>query len=278
MKHGKSDTGRRNSSVKDKKPAGYKDKDPTEDTARDTITALATMKGLTKRNKSPKVPTRSEDKKGVDDTDQRRKDSSRKPTLFASQTKEAPESLHYPESRRSTSENSVIQKETELSEKRTEPITSDDTMEQPMAKGCIETINIDNDDKRMLDLGMRLGYFGLRLHDQMEIPETDKLLKIVDQIEERSARVLLDTGCNTYVLSSSFAERNGIPGIKMRPRPVDLAISNARAQLTHKTALLQFRIEKTVIIKSLYFLFHNLMLLLGCPFSDNKRSISQDWK
>ena len=33
-------------------------------------------------------------------------------------------------------------------------------------------------------MDMRLGYFELGLHDQMKIPEVDKLLKIIDQIEE----------------------------------------------------------------------------------------------
>ena len=83
----------------------------------------------------------------------------------------------------------------------------------------------------MSEWDMRLGYFGLGLHDQMEVPEADKLLEVVGQIEGRPARILLDTGCSTYVLSSSFAKRNGIPGIPMRPRPVDLAVSSARAQL-----------------------------------------------
>ena len=33
-------------------------------------------------------------------------------------------------------------------------------------------------------MDMRLGYFGLGLYDQMKISEIDKLLKIIDQIEE----------------------------------------------------------------------------------------------
>ena len=83
------------------------------------------------------MPTRAKDTKGVNDTGQGRKDSLEKRTLTASQTTEAPESLRCPESRRSTSEDSVTQKETELSDKRTEPVTNDNT-EQPMAKDCIK--------------------------------------------------------------------------------------------------------------------------------------------
>jgi hypothetical protein len=67
MKHGKSDTGRRNGLAEDRKPAGCKDKDPVKDMnkARGTIAALTTTEGSTRRNESPKdkKPTRSEDMK-----------------------------------------------------------------------------------------------------------------------------------------------------------------------------------------------------------------------
>src|SRR6266496_1921466 len=114
---------------------------------------------------------------------------------------------------------------------------------------------------------MRLGYFGLGLHDQMEVPEADKLLEVVGQIEGRPAKILLDTGCSTYMLSSSFAKQNGIPGLPMRPWPVDLAVSSARAQLTHKTAPLELRIGKMVITKSLYLLpVPQFDAIVGIPF------------
>src|SRR6266496_5107794 len=114
---------------------------------------------------------------------------------------------------------------------------------------------------------MRLGYFGLGLHDQMEVPEADKLLEVVGQIEGRPAKILLDTGCSTYMLSSSFAKQNGIPGLPMRPWPVDLAVSSARAQLTHKTAPLELRIGKMVITKSLYLVpIPQFDAIVGKPF------------
>ena len=159
-----------------------------------------------------KKPARSKDTNLVDDISKGRKDApvqeSEKRTLAASQTAEAPESLRCPESRKSTPEDNVTQERTELSEKRTKPVISDNT-EQSMAKDCIETVDVDNDEE-MSNMDMRLGYFGLGLHDQMEIPETDKLLEVIGQIEGRSAKILLDTRCSIYVLSSSFAKRNGI--------------------------------------------------------------------
>ena len=145
MKHGQSDTCRRNDSADDRKPARSKDthlldgkgrKDaPVQEMkkARDTIAALATTKGSARRDKSPKIPTRAKGTKGVDDTGQGRKDSLEKRILTASQTEEAPESLRYPESRKSTSEDNVTQR-------------SDNTTEQRMTKGCIETVDVNNDE------------------------------------------------------------------------------------------------------------------------------------
>jgi hypothetical protein len=186
---------------------------------------------------------------------------SEKRTLFVSQKEEASESLRYPESKESTSEDSVTPGRTEPSDSCAEPVTS--TTETSMAKGCIETVEDDNAS----ELEARLGYFGLGLHKQMEVPEADKLLEVVGQIEGRTARILLDTGCSTYVLSSRFAERNGIKGIPMRSRPVDLAVSSARVCLTHKTQPLDLRIGNTVITKSLYLLpVPQFDAIVGMPF------------
>ena len=128
MRYGKSDAGRRNSSAEDRKPAGCKDKDPARDMAKGTIAALSTTKGSTRRDKPPKdkEPTRLEDRKCVDDAGQRRMDSPgmklEKRTLFASQMEEASESLRYPESKKSTSEDSATQERTERSDIIAEPV------------------------------------------------------------------------------------------------------------------------------------------------------------
>ena len=69
------------------------------------------------------------------------------------------------------------------------------------------------------------------------------------------------------MLSSRFAERNGIPGIPMRSRPVDLAVSSARVSLTHKTRPLELKIGNTVIKKSLYLLpVPQFDAIVGMPF------------
>jgi hypothetical protein len=115
----RSDASSRKSPAEDRKPAGYKDKDPVQEMemARGTI-ELATTKGSTRRDRSPRMPTRAKGTKGmkgVDGTGQGRKYSLEKCTLTISQTEETPESLHYPESRRSTSEDNVTQKEMDFS-------------------------------------------------------------------------------------------------------------------------------------------------------------------
>jgi hypothetical protein len=167
---------------------------------------------------------------------------SEKRTLFISQTEETSESLRYPESNESTSEDSVTQGRMEASDLFAESVS---TTEQSMAKDCIEPV-----DENALELEAGFGYFGLGLH-QLKVPEAEKLLEVVGQIEGRTARILRDTGCSTYVLSSRFAERNVIQEIRMRSRPVDLAISSARVSLTHRTGTLRL---KTVITRALYLL------------------------
>ena len=208
MKYGQMDIDSRNNSIEDRKSARskdmdhanvteYKDRDPVKDRARDAIATLATMNGSARRSKSSKMPTRAKNTKDVDDIGQGRKDSLEKRILTTSQTMKAPESLHCPESRRSISEDNVTQKEMKLSEKRTE-------------------FAINDDDERISNLNMRLEYFRLGLHDRLKISEIDKLLEIINQIEGRSANILLDIEYSIYILSSNFAKRNEIQEIQMR--------------------------------------------------------------
>ena len=92
-----------------------------------------------------------------------------KRTLVISQKEEVPESLRYPKSEESASEDCVTQ-EKELSKEK--------------------------------DLEMRLGYIGTGLCNKLEVPEAKTLLEVNGQINGKAARILLDTGCSTYVLST----------------------------------------------------------------------------
>jgi hypothetical protein len=67
-------------------------------------------------------------------------------------------------------------------------------MERSMMKGCIETV-----EENASESGTRFEYFGLGLHDRLEVPDADKLLEFVGRIEGRTAKILLDTGLCAFV-------------------------------------------------------------------------------
>jgi reverse transcriptase-like protein/integrase-like protein/gag-polyprotein putative aspartyl protease len=172
---------------------------------------------------------------------------SEKRILFTSHTEEVPESLRYPKSEESASEDQVTQEQMELS--------------------CDDNKIIEIKDTIKEDLEVRLGYVGMGFHDKLEVPETKTLLEVVGQINGKVAKILLDTGCSTYVLSTKFATRYGIEGIPMRSRPVDLAVGSAKAQLTHKTRLLKVKIGNTEVEESLYLLpIPHFDAIVGMPF------------
>ena len=101
-----------------------KDKTPVQitDMTRDAIATLAMTEQESDQNR---MSTRTKDMKDVNDIDQGRKDSLEKRILITSQTTKAPESLHCPESRKSTSEDNVIQEEMKLSKKRIKFVIND---------------------------------------------------------------------------------------------------------------------------------------------------------
>jgi Reverse transcriptase (RNA-dependent DNA polymerase)/Aspartyl protease len=160
---------------------------------------------------------------------------------------EVSESLRYPKLVESISDDHVTQKEMELSD--------DDN----------RTIEVK--DKTEEGLEVRLRYIGMGFHDKLEVPEAKTLLEVNGQIDGKIAKILLDTGCSTYVLSTNFAKRYGIEGIPMRSRPVDLAVGSARAQLTHKTRLVKVKIGDTEVEESLYLLpIPQFDAIVGMPF------------
>ena len=103
---------------------------------------------------------------------------SEKRILVTSQTEEVLESLRYPKLEESTSKDCVTQG---LEEKTVEK-----------------------------DLEVRLGYIGMGSNNKLEVPEAKTLLEVNGQINGKAARILLDTGCSTYVLSTQFATRHNI--------------------------------------------------------------------
>jgi len=119
------------------------------------------------------------------------------------------------------------------------------------------------------DVDMRLGYIGNVLHQRCEVPEADDLLEVIGQIDGYDAKILLDTGCSTYVLSTDFARENGIQGFKMdNVRTIDLAVKNIKkVQLEEKTRTTRIQIGNTVLEKTMYILpLPNHNAIVGMPF------------
>jgi transposase InsO family protein len=170
---------------------------------------------------------------------------SEKRILVTSQMEEVPESLRYPQSEGSASEDCVTQE--------------------------LEGRTIEK------DLEVRLGYIGTGLHEKLEVPEAKTLLEVNGQINGKAARILLDTGCSTYVLSTQFATRHNIEQIPTKLRPVDLAVSSVGAQLTYKTGLTKIRIGDTEVEKSLYLLpIQQFDAIVGMPFfTENEVNLSE---
>src|SRR5437762_363442 len=167
--------------------------------------------------------------------------------LLTSQMEEVSESLRYPKSVESVSEDQVTQEQMELSDDNSRTIEVKDTTEK--------------------DLEVRLGYVGTGFHNKLEVPEAKTLLEVIGQIDGKVAKILLDTGCSTYALSTKFATQHGIEEVPIRSRPVDLAVSSAKAQLAHKTTLLKVKIGDTEVEESLYLLpIPQFDAIIGMPF------------
>jgi len=120
---------------------------------------------------------------------------------------------------------------------------------------------------------VQLGY--MEFQDK-EAPEANDLLEVVGGINGYQARILLDTGCSTYVLSDTFAARHGIRKLRTAATSVDLAVSSANSvQLTHRSAPVELQIGTTKVIKSMYTLpLVRYDAIVGMPFfRDNQVSL-----
>ena len=66
---------------------------------------------------------------------------------------------------------------------------------------------------------INLGY--LRISDKHE---EVKPLVVYGKIDGRTSRIMLDSSCSTYVLSTDFANPSNIPCFPCKPIPVELAV------------------------------------------------------
>jgi hypothetical protein len=208
---------------------------------KDCISKITALSVAVKEDQLRELEEKNEEKESLEMELEKR-------ILVTSQMEEVPESLRYPKSEESVSEDQVTQEEIELS--------NDANSRTIKVKDIIEE-----------DLEVRLGYIGKGFHDKLEVPEAKTLLEVIGQINGKTAKILLDTGCSTYVLSTEFAARHGIEGIPMRSRPIDLAVGSTKIQLTHKTRLLKVKIGDIEVEDSLYLLpIPQFDAIIGMPF------------
>jgi len=109
-----------------------------------------------------------------------------------------------------------------------------------------------------------LGYLGL------ENPDAEEPPIVLGCIDGRPAKILLDSGCGTYVLSEEFGEYNRINPHPTKPVPVELAVRQAnRFSLSTRTNRLPLSIGPLFgLRKSFYFapLPKQYDAIIGVPF------------
>jgi len=110
---------------------------------------------------------------------------------------------------------------------------------------------------------LNLGYA-----DIQALPETKEPPAIVGNINGKSARILLDSGCSTYVLSEEFAVHADIRQYPTTPVPIELAVRNAsHPTLETQTKRLPMSIGQLEMKKAFYIApLPRYDAILGAPF------------
>ena len=90
------------------------------------------------------------------------------------------------------------------------------------------------------------------------------------------ARIMLDSGCSTYVLSTDFAQKNQIPCYSCKPIPVELAVRNAgQFNLDTQTKKLPIEIGTINQSKALYVLpLPGCDAIFGMPFLNGRKFVT----
>src|SRR5271163_1768739 len=117
-------------------------------------------------------------------------------------------------------------------------------------------------------LKVNLGYIGIDNDpDQAKPPE------VYGKINGHPARILLDTGCSTYVLSSDFAKACSISNFPSKPIPVELAIRDAsQYTLNTRTNKLSIEVGEVTLSKAFYVLpLPSYDAILGMPFLNGRK-------
>ena len=121
------------------------------------------------------------------------------------------------------------------------------------------------------DPRVKLGYPGI--HDT---PEDVKTPVVYGKIDGRTAQIMLDSGCSTYVLSTDFANAGNIPCFPCKPVPVELAVRNANQfTLDTQTKRLPMEVGNITQFKALYVSpLSNCDAIFGMPFLNGRKLVT----
>ena len=110
---------------------------------------------------------------------------------------------------------------------------------------------------------LKLGYV-----DVQALPDTQEPPSVIGTINGKAARILLDSGCSTYVLSEEFAVHADIRQYPTTPVPVELAVRNAsQPTLKTQTKRLSMSIGQLETRKAFYIApLPSYDAILGAPF------------
>jgi hypothetical protein len=120
------------------------------------------------------------------------------------------------------------------------------------------------------DPRVKLGYLGIN-----EKPEEAKPPVVYGKIDGRIARIMLDTGCSTYVLSTDFARAGDTPCFPCKPIPVELAVRDAsQFNLNTQTKKLPMEVGNITQSKASYVLpLPSCDAIFGMPFLNGRKLI-----
>src|SRR5579862_1049087 len=113
-----------------------------------------------------------------------------------------------------------------------------------------------------------LGYLGIH-----EKPEEFRPTVVYGKINGYTARIMLNSGCSTYVLSTDFAQENSISCYFCNPIPVELAVQSVgQFNLETQTKKLFMKVGSITQSKALYVLpLPSCDAIFGMPFLNDKK-------
>ena len=158
-----------------------------------------------------------------------------------------------------------------------------DNSEEPVTTPVMTSVPVDNPDDNLVihpekpvtpghpDPRIKLGYLGI--YDK---PEEVKPPMVYGKIDGRTAQIMLDNDCSTYVLSTDFANAGNIPCFPCKPIPVELAVRNAsQFTLNTQTKKLPMEVGNITQSKASYVLpLPSCDTIFGMPFLNGRKLVT----